>query len=75
MPRGDGTGPRGQGAGTGRGKGKGGVAAVARVEVAGGVVLEQDLAVTACVLTVVKEQPIKQGPPAMISNALSAERL
>lgn len=39
------------------------------MEVAGGVVLEQDLAVTACVLTVVKEQPIKQGPPAMISNA------
>ena len=59
------------------------MAAAARVEVvarvkavvAKEVVLEQGLAVTVCVLTVVKEQPIKQGPPAMISNVLSAERL
>ena len=48
------------------------VEVVARVK---GVVLEQGLAVTACVLTVVKGQPIKQGPPAMISNALSAAML
>lgn len=56
MPRGDGTGPRHQGAGTGRGMGKGG-GGRGKVEVKG-VVLEQDLAVTACVPTVVKEPPI-----------------
>jgi hypothetical protein len=48
--------------------------AKAGVAVARVVVLEQDRAVIAFVPTVVKEQVIKQGPPAMIKNAPSVER-